>query len=468
MNKKMKLMGTMASLFVSLFLGSCAQDGFTEESWGSDVHDQTLTSPDADKIVIDKNADGSQWVITWPLVKGAKGFLCNVQNVTNPDQPTVVVADSLVDGCSLTFQREEDSNYTLSIRAIGNEKFGNKDAEQATQKPFSSFSPTWKEIPAGSDISSWLASNPIPEDMKEEVCVDLVPGAEYTMSGNFDFGSHLACIRCTVASKPAKVRLTGNASFIVADGFTMKNIEFNTEESTSAFIQFSKTPAVPVGTGDYYIITNPLYISNVKVDGVKARLIHDNSVKYCVKTCIIDNCVVRACGESAVPLIHFPGGFVNDMSIRNSTFWDSATGINNYFVQYSNSGRGDRAGFGAWGLTYTNCTFYNIAYKGQMGNYSGFASNKNTTFTLKNNIFVNCGSNQVPRRFTSGSNATATKVFLNNTYWYDGDNENVGTWDESGTQVMGDPVFANPAAGDFHYTGSAQKALGMGDPRWLN
>lgn len=468
MNKKMKLIGTMASLFVSLFLVSCAQDGFTEETWSSDAKNQTLVSPDADNIVIDKNADGSRWVITWPLVKGAKGFLCNVKNVTNPDAPVVVVNDSIIDGCSLTFPREEDSNYEMLIKTIGNDKLGNKDAEQATVKPFSSFSPTWKEIPAGSDISEWLAANPIPEDLEGEVCVDLVAGADYTMSGNFDFGSHLACIRCTTASKPAKVTLTGNASFIVADGFTMKNLEFKAETSTSTFIQFSKTPAVEKGTGDYYIVTSPLYISNVKVDGVKSRLIHDNNIKYCIKTGIIDNCVIRACADAATPLIQMQGGFINDMTARNSTFWDSATGANNYFMQYNNSGRCDRAGFATQSITYTNCTFYNIAYKGQLGNYSGFAGRKESTFTLKNNIFVNCGSNQVPRRFTSGSNTTATKVFLNNTYWYDGANEEVGTWDESGTQVMGDPQFANPSAGDFHYSGSAQKNLNMGDPRWLN
>lgn len=468
MNKKTKLIGTIASLFVSLFVVSCAQDGFTEESWSSDVQGQTLVSPEESKIVVDKNADGSQWIITWPLVKGAKGFQCTVTNVTNPDAPAVVINDSIVDGCSLTFPRMEDSNYTLSIRTIGNEALKNKDAESATIKPFSSFSPTWKEIPAGSDITEWLAANPIPEDMTDEVCVDLVAGAQYTMSGNFDFGSHLACIRCTTASKPAKVTLTGNASFVVCEGFTMKNLEFNAEASTSAFITMSKEPTLPKGTGDYYIITNPLYISNVKVDGVKSRLIFDNNVKYCVKTGIIDNCVVRACAETGTPLIQMQGGFINDMTVRNSTFWDSATGANNYFMQYNNSGRCDRAGFASQSITYSNCTFYNIAYKGQMGNYSGFAGRKESTFTLKDNIFVNCGNNQVPRRFTSGSNATATKVFQNNTYWYDGANEEVGNWDESGTQVMGDPQFANPAAGDFHYSGSAQKNLKLGDPRWIN
>lgn len=468
MNKKMKLLGTMASLFVSLFLASCAQDGFDEENWQSDVRNQTLQSPEADKIVVDKNADGSKWVISWPLVKGAMGFKCNVKNVTDPANPFVVVNDSIVDGCSLTFPREEDSNYELQILALGNKNLGNTDAANATTKPFSSFSPTWKEIPAGADISQWLAENPIPAELEGEVCVDLVAGGSYTMSGNFDFGPHLACIRCTTATRPAKITVTGNASFVAGDGFTMKNLEIVNEASTASLITFSKEPGVAKGTGDYYIVTNPLYISNVKVDGLKGRFIHDNNIKYAVKTGIIDNVVVRTCAETAVPLIHMQGGFICDMTVRNSTFWDSATGINNYFMQYNNSGRCDRAGFATQSITYTNCTFYNIAYKGQMGNYSGFAGRKESTFTLKNNIFVNCSSNAVPRRFTSGSNNTATKAFLNNTYWYDGADENVGTWDESGTQIMGDPQFANPAAGDFHYSGSAQKNLKMGDPRWLN
>lgn len=467
MKKKMKLIGQGLFLLVSLFIVSCAGDGFTEESWSSDVKNQQLTSPSADDIKVDKNADGSRWVITWPLVKGAAGFKCTVQNVTNPDAVVTVVNDSIVDGCSLTFPREEDSNYTLNIQALGNKDLNNKDAEQATLKAFSSFSPTWKAVPAGTDLAEWFAANPIPDDMTDEVCVDLAAGGQYTMSGNIDFGGHKAALRCTVASKPAKVQFTGNASIIIGEAFTMKNLEFDASASESAFLQISKTPTMEKGTGDYYIVKDPLYISNVKVSGVKARLIHDNNIKWCYKTAIIDNCVINLQATQAVPVIHFQGGFIVDMTVKNSTIWDNATGMNNYFMQYNNSGRCDRAGFATQSITYTNCTFYNVAYKGQLGNYSGFAGRKESTFTLKNNIFVNCSSNAVPRRFTSGSNNTATKSFLNNTYWYDGDNENVGTWDESGTQVMGDPGFANPSTGDFHYSGSAQKALKLGDPRWL-
>lgn len=469
MKKNMKLIGRGLFLLASLFIVSCAQDGFDEESWSSDVKNQTLASPSADDIVAGKNADGSRWVITWPLVKGAAGFKCTVKNVTDPDNVITVLQDSIVDGCSLTFPRAEDSNYTLSIQTLGKSELNNKDAEQPTVKAFTSFSPTWKEIPAGSDISQWLASNPIPEDMTDEVCVDLIAGADYTMSSNFTFGYQISSIRCTTASKPAKVRLTGDASFVIGNGFTMKNIEFDASASTAPLIKYNDTPLSSIlGMGDYYIINDPLYLSNIKVTGVQSRFIYDNKVKYAVKTCIIDNCVLNSRAAEGVPFIHFPNGFINDLTIRNTTVWDNASGMNNYFVQYSNSGRCDRAGFATQSITYSNCTFYNIAYKGQMGNYSGFAGRKESTFTLKNNIFVNCGNNQVPRRFTSGSNATATKVFQNNTYWYDGANEEVGTWDESGTQVMGDPQFANPANGDFHYSGSAQKNLKLGDPRWLN
>lgn len=459
----MRLVGAMALMSASLFMGSCATDGFDKETWSSSVKNQTLVSPSSDDITVDKNADGSGWIISWPLVKGASGFKCTVVNVTDPEAPITVFQDSIVDGCNLTFPREEDSNYTLSIQALGNAAFNNQDAESATIKPFSSFSPTWKEVPAGSDISEWFAANPIPADMTEEVCVDLVAGAEYTMSGKMDFGGHTACIRCTTASKPAKVKFTGDAGFIIGNGFTMKNLEIDATASTAAFIVLNNEPAVAQGTGNYYIINDPLYLSNIKVIGIGSRFIYDNKTQYAVKTCIIDNCMLNSTCVEAVPFIHFPNGFINDLTIRNSTIWDSATGANNYFVQYSNAGRCDRAGFSTNSISYTNCTFYNMAYKGQMGNYSAFAGRNTSYFTLKSNIFVNCGNNQVPRRFTSGSNNNAVKSFADNTYFYDGADEEVGTWDESGSQVLGDPQFKDPTHGDF----TPKAGLKIGDPRWL-
>ena len=155
MNKKTKLIGAILPLFVSLFVASCAQDGFDEESWSSSVRDQVLQSPSSDAIVADKNADGSSWIITWPLVKGASGFKCTVKDVTDKaKEPVVIFQDSIVDGCSLTFPRAEDTFYELEILALGKQELNNQDAPEASLFAFNSFVPTWKTVPAGSDIAT--------------------------------------------------------------------------------------------------------------------------------------------------------------------------------------------------------------------------------------------------------------------------------------------------------------------------
>ena len=109
-----------------------------------------------------------------------------------------------------------------------------------------------------------------------------------------------------------------------------------------------------------------------------------------------------------------------------------------------------------------------MAKTGQWGNYSSFGGRKTSYFTMSYNIMVDCSSGATPRRFTSGSNNNANKSFVNNTWFYNGADEEPGeSWDPTQQQVLGDPMFADPANGDFHYSGAAQKALNMGDPRWL-
>ena len=141
MKKKSKILGLMI-LSTALLFASCAQDGFEDESFSSTVKNSQLASPKSEEISVGKSADGSLWIITWPLVKGAEGFLCNVTNVTDPDAVIEMVKDSLIDGCTLQLPRSEDSNYVLDIRTIANKQLGNKDAETATELKFSSFTPS--------------------------------------------------------------------------------------------------------------------------------------------------------------------------------------------------------------------------------------------------------------------------------------------------------------------------------------
>lgn len=484
MNKKTKFIGAIASLFVSLFMVSCAQDGFDEETWQSSVTGQMLTSPDADAIVASKNADGSQWIITWPLVKGASGFLCTVTNVTDPLNEIVVFKDSLIDGCNLSFAREEDTFYELEIRTIGNKDLNNQDAVTATVKEFNSFVPTWKTVPAGSDITTWLAANPIPEDYEGDVCINLEPGESYTMSDVVDFGSHQGTIRSTIEASPANVKFTGaKAGFIISDGFTMKNINFECGESQAVFITLNKEPKESLLAGSVYLVSEPIYIKNCTVDGLHGRYLYDNGQKYMAKTVIIDNCLFHLESTGSKPFIEFydGGSCVADLTIRNSTIWNTTETDMDYFVRYYNGGNATQAGLSTNSISYSNSTFYNIAHKKQMGNYDGIAGKATTYFTLRECVFVDCSGNPnaetgVPAdggvvRYFLSRKTSSNATIKNNTYWYEGADMNMGSWDATGTAILGDPAFRNPKGtvktADFHMGGAAQNNAKIGDPRWL-
>lgn len=484
MNKKTKLIGAILPLFVSLFVASCAQDGFDEESWSSSVRDQVLQSPASDAIVADKNADGSSWIITWPLVKGAGGFKCTVKDVTDKaKEPVVIFQDSIVDGCSLTFPRAEDTFYELEILALGKQELNNQDATESSIFAFNSFVPTWKTVPAGSDIATWLAANPIPDDYEGDVCINLEPGASYTMSDVVDFGSHQGTIRSTVVTSPANIKFTGGkAGFVVADGFTMKNLNIDCSESQASLVTMSSNMKESLLVKSTYLVTEPIYMKNCTVENLHGRFLHDNGLKYCAKTVIIDNSLIHLESTITSPFIDFynGGNHVNDLTLRNSTFWDTGSVDREYFVRYNNAGQCGNVNLGSNSISYTNCTFYNIAKTKQLGNYDGIAGKATSYFTLKECVFVDCSGNVqdgtvspggVVRYFLSRK-TSSNAVFRNNTYCFNGADMDVNGWDNTGTAILGNPGFTNPTGNvktaDFHMSGAAQNSAKIGDPRWLN
>ena len=138
-----------------------------------------------------------------------------------------------------------------------------------------------------------------------------------------------------------------------------------------------------------------------------------------------------------------------------------------YFIRYNNSGRCDRAGFTYNMINFQNCTFYNIAKTGQMANHGGFDGRATSYYDIQKNIFVDCGSNQVPRRIVGRTNAQAEITFNNNTYWFDGAAETGNESYDAGYQLQSDPAFVDAENGDFTPTGAEQVSMKTGDPRWL-
>ena len=352
LRRKARLLSAVA--VGALLLSSCAQDGFDEdERWSSSVTNTQMTTPASEDITIAASADGSQTIISWPVIFGAGGYICTVMDVTDSENPAVVdgVQDSLVDRCQLAVTREAEHLYTFSIRTAGNAELNNTEAETTTSMEFNSLTVVFKSIPNGEDITAFIAANPLPDDAVDtEMAYDLEAGGQYKMSASIDFGNKRAQLRTADRNNPATVVLTGDASISTSTGMSIKNVNFDCSASNSAFIAYSKTPdesimGVISGTNNYYDIQISLLMENCHVTGVNNYFIYDNNIKYCLGAAVIRNCVVQLTGgatEAVSGIIRFQKGFINNLTIENSTFWGVVGANANYFVQYENGGRCDR------------------------------------------------------------------------------------------------------------------------------
>ncbi len=470
--RKMYALVTL-SLGIFLFV-SCANDGFnSDEKFSSDVVNTTLESPKAEDIVITPSADGAKVAVKWPVVYGAGGYQFSLYIVDDPNNPVAVGTENeIVDGCSATRALEEDTKYKVVVKTMGNTKYNNSDAQAATEVSYSTLLPTYATIPSGSDITAYFASNPIP-DSADELAYNLEVGGTYTMSGVVDFGNHKVTFRGDKINHP-KVTYGAAARLCTSAGLKIKFIDFDCSAqdglaADASFLSLSATPAIPLGTGSYYIITDPIVVQSCKVTGVKGYIFYNNQKKYCVKTFLMKNDVFQcnsAQTSTAYIYINKGDGAIIDFTAQNSTFYDlSATG-NKYFIQYGSSARPDRPGFISGSLNFYNNTFYNIANKGQMGNYNSMRSNK-VYFNLAQNIFYNCGSGEVCRRFMGGGTGMIT-TFSKNSYWYNGVFSTAElTYDKSNTAIQSEPTFTDAANGVFTVTSADHQTARCGDPRWL-
>ena len=481
----------------ALFLASCAKDGYDDESFDSGVSNVQVENISADDITISSSADGKTQTISWPVVMGAGGYRVNLIDVGNPDEP--LINDSIVDGCSVTTKREEDVNYQLTILALGNKKKNNSDASESVLKAFSTFTPTYKTIPAGSNLNEWFEANPIPEGMTEEnLNYDLEAGATYTISSVLDFNAQPVTLRSNSKDNHATIKFMNAASINFASAFNFKYLDVDCSEqaigTNHGIFAFSKEPVSPTGVeidaAKYKwknpLILNPVTFTNSNFQNVKGYFFWDNQTAVCAMTMLVENCVVHLAPETSMSGGVFwtnKGGHINDLYINNSTFFElpDCAGDIKYFYQAGMvSGEEIYAvkESATNSVNYTNSTFYHIGWNsGQWGNYNRMGGRACSHWVMTDCIFVDCSkAGGVARRFLHGKKGQDVK-FNNNTYMaYDADgnvtfqdltSDGQHDYDLSGTVIEEDPQFANPAAGDFHISGATQVARKTGDPRWL-
>lgn len=462
-----------ASLMPVLALGllaSCADHYDGDESWSPKVQNATLTSPDAEKITITASPDGSTMTIAWPVVYGAGGYAVALYNVNDPDSPVLLRTDT-IDGCSLNTAREEDTNYNLVLRTLGNRKYNNSEAKESTNFAFNTFLPTYAEIPDGSDLKEWFAANPIPEDSTGHLCYDLVPGGSYTVSGKIVFGGHQVTLRSSSKTTHAHVVMGAGSYFETYAGFTLKYLNIDAQATNKPLISFSDEPSESIqnliGEKGCYFIMDPVVVQGCVIGKLGSSIMASNSAKYDVRVVSINNTVVEV--DKTIPtansaaFVYMKSGFISDFTIKNSTVF-SREHSDCFFIQHGGRPK-DVSDEEQRYVSIVNCTLANLAYGKNFCDYH----NGQTTYhyTLKNTIVQDCGKANFLTGLNKGqSSDNPIWDVNNNTCWRDGADasasqtgiKNPGLW------LTNDPGI-DPANAQFTPAAEQQEA-GQGDPRW--
>ena len=479
----------------ALLLASCARDGFDEETFTGTYSGFKMTTPDASTVYVRASSDKLSQTINWDAVNGAGTYTVSVYQGDSPDDCNNVVAQDRVTKVNyITVPRINKTYYRATIKVNDNIPEANTAPDDITTYNWNTFTIEMGTIPAGSDLCAWFKENPIPVSYAaSDITYRLEDGKEYYVSDTLQLGNNIVTFRPVSDDGRAKIKFTGKrASFETSLGLTLREIDFDCAGSDAAFIAMSKNPAIePIIVNawgsdyNFYCSTEPISVLNCNIENLESFFFYDNKVAcWFPTTLLIDNCLVHLTttatsdfgtgGNTAYFWTNKGSGYIRNMTIKNSTFYNTGEKDGKYFVQYGGFGwsqTNESLGWEDNTLTYENCTFYHVCSSGQWGNYNGTAGKATSYWNMINCIFYDCSSGNVPRRFLAGKQKQATATFLNNTYMKkDGTFENDGNltnYDLSGTDIQEDPKFADPANGDFHISGATQVARGTGDPRWL-
>ena len=421
---------------------------------------------------------------------GAGGYELRLYNTADES----IIKSDTIDGCSVSLPREEDMNYRLELRTLGNEQLGNAAATTATAKSFTTFTSTYASIPAG-DIYEWFRQNPISDTVaiSQELNYDLEPGGEYTLSKSLNFNYHKVVLRTSNKAHRATISLADSASFIVSNDFTLKYIDVDASKCvvpTMAGYKYDVEPGTDtIAKPKNYLLIDFVRLQDCSLKGVSGSLFYDNNKSWAVVNFLIKNCIIEMTTTTSnvknEAFISFQGGGAKIFTVANSTIYQTAgygtaqvsqhstvyqTGEGNskYFLRYNNSVRVDRLGYETSDhttLNYTNNTFYRVA-SGQWSNYSGISNY--SAYNIQSNIWVDCADGQIARRILGngrlGNGCTAN--WNNNTYWNNGEAVDNSSYD-TGFILSTDPAFVDPANANFTPTGAEQLERKSGDSRWL-
>ena len=425
-------------LSMILSVGSCAGDGFDEETFSGGVTNTQLESPDASKVSFEKLAGKPSVKVEWPVIMGAGGYLFSMYIVDDPTNPVAVVKDSIIDGCSVACTYLDDTNYKVEIKTLGNDKYNNKDAASVSEVTWSTLVPA-TTIPAGTDLNTYFENNPITSGKDVEVAYELEAGGSYTISGDLNLGVNNVQLRGNKVNH-AKVTFTGSGAIVSSGGgMALKFIDFDCDVvSKGSFVKFGDVPEEIKGMNSY-------------------------------GNFIVRDCLIKFYQDAEIFNFNSNNSFVKDFELSSSTLYNLSEASNGRFMRVA-GGKGADVGWADCSMNFTSNTFYNISCDQEAFNSNVWNRQKNTV-NLSKNIFYDSCKGEFNRRIVGGRTDNA-KTCDNNCYWYKGgsglEKEANGNYGDKSTSAYGvDPGFKDPANGDFTVRHSEVISHGSGDPRWL-
>jgi hypothetical protein len=473
---------------------SCKK-GVEDELFSAGVTGVTLESPtlDGSSFATLANSDGTESVkLTWDVVYGAGGYLLNVDIVDDPTNPVEVVNDSIVDGCSIIFDKLEDTKYEISIKSLANAKLNNKEAASATVYPYSTLIPALT-VPEGDDIAEFIRANLTDSD--QEQGFELLGGKTYQLNSAVDFGLNTITFRGDKANRPIVV-LGASGGIVTQGGLKLKFINFDcTAATTLGILSLSDNPSETISTGtlgyktdganqDGFVINDPVIIQECDFKNVKNGILYGNKKNWSLRDFRITDCIIQFNNSGSNSVLNLYGGsngLIKDLTIKNNTLYNIVKNSSAYFIRYSNAS--------------------NAQPQKIFGN-----SGNSVTFTIEYNTFSRVFSNKDFANNMANTNTITTKVQYNilfdvfrlyqfiqtNTLMYTSGNTIFGDWggtpnsndtggrkDKNGNPyaTLENPDFVGPfeleldltaVNGGVNFTprGTVAVQNKSGDPRW--
>lgn len=494
-NKFRSFVGILCATIV-LIVTSCVDGFIDKEGFSSGVKNSTLSSPDS--VTLTPSADESYITVSWPIVVGAGGYKVSLYNTTSgtSDDGT---ANLFVDGDTIQRPFDAESNYMAVIKTVGNTKDNNVATNDSTVGRYGQT--VYATIPSGTDLYTYFQTNPVPKSTTT-ILYQLVPKGQYTMSGNVSCGLTPVKFRGDATNHPTvtmTVGSTGATTSFITDGSGLNFVRINFDCSAlkgNGLVSFNPTINSAATQSAWGVIDNlPIAFTSCKITGLPVPLLCDGGQKYALVTFSISDCIIAQNLTSGNLFFGTIGstveGFIKDIMLTKSTFYNTATATSGYLITLTNSTYATKITGANWtsgSITLTNCTLWNM-YSGVVGkrcmNYTGFSNLAANVYSLQKNIFLDCDDRTSAYTISNAvnRNGTPTAKYTSNTYWITGGTaatttgsypgcpldeiySSTYTYADSGNPIISDPQLKSTSTGDFTLQGPTQITYQTGDPRW--